>query len=105
MSKDKLFLGNTIGWELTNGRCYYCGCKMTDKQSDIQSSTPPPNYLTVDHFIPVSKGGIKSSENRVPSCKKCNEIKDNLLIEEFRKASKKKIFYFEKMGYPIPATN
>lgn len=43
-----------------NYRCAYCGRKC---------------YLTVDHVIPVSKGGEHSPCNIVPACVECNSKK------------------------------
>lgn len=42
--------------------CAYCG-----------ESKP----LTLDHFIPLSKGGVDSFENIIPACKTCNSSKGN----------------------------
>lgn len=44
-----------------NNRCVYCG------RSDLK--------LTMDHVIPISKGGPHSKENVVPSCGPCNSKK------------------------------
>ena len=47
------------------GRCHYC-----------RKLTP----LTMDHVIPLSKGGRHSPENIVPACQSCNSKKNNRLI-------------------------
>lgn len=39
--------------------CYYCGQEAT----------------TIDHIIPISKGGISSEDNCVPACHRCNSGK------------------------------
>lgn len=49
-------------------RCAYCGNK---------------NNLTWDHIIPECKGGKTSWMNLVTCCKKCNNDKDNMSVEEF----------------------
>jgi 5-methylcytosine-specific restriction endonuclease McrA len=41
-----------------------------------------PSKLTLDHVIPKSKGGPKSWENLVTSCKSCNQKKGNLHLSE-----------------------
>jgi len=43
-------------------RCVYCGEKKP---------------LTMDHIIPVSKGGFHIKENIVPACRSCNSRKNN----------------------------
>lgn len=46
-------------------RCAYCGVRESDAGAE----------LTVDHFQPHSRGGVKASENWVYSCHACNEFK------------------------------
>lgn len=50
--------------------CQYCG------------SPSPPEQLTYDHVIPVARGGLKSWENIVTCCIRCNRLKGNHLPEE-----------------------
>tara|TARA_R110001592_G_scaffold362287_2_gene675650 strand:- start:1822 stop:2328 length:507 start_codon:yes stop_codon:yes gene_type:complete len=50
-------------YERDKHTCQYC-------QNTFQASK-----LTLDHVIPKSKGGQKSWENLVTSCKKCNQFK------------------------------
>ena len=51
--------------------CQYCG---------LQAG---PVELTIDHVIPVSRGGTSNSwENQVVACKRCNGRKANHLPEE-----------------------
>ena len=54
----------------TNGVCAHCGKKLRDGTN-----------LTVDHFIPISKGGINRMINCVPMCMDCNKNKSNLIYE------------------------
>lgn len=46
--------------------------------------------LTIDHIIPVSKGGKSSFENCVAACKNCNSKKGSKLPSEARMYLKKK---------------
>jgi 5-methylcytosine-specific restriction endonuclease McrA len=39
---------------------------------------------TADHMIPESRGGIRSNDNKAPSCSRCNRIKDDMTVEEFK---------------------
>ena len=50
----------------TMGRCYYCEKKIEGRM------------MTIDHFVPKSKGGTDDISNLVPSCKECNEEKDDM---------------------------
>ncbi len=53
------------------GVCYYCGRKCTFKQ------------LTMDHLVPLARGGRSTKDNLVPSCKKCNTRKKVMLPLEW----------------------
>ncbi len=58
---------NRIG----TGLCYYCGVRVA------------PRALTLDHLVPVSRGGKSTRGNCVPACKECNNKKKNLLPMEW----------------------
>lgn len=49
--------------QLAEGRCHYC------KQSFS------PAELSMDHVIPVARGGESKKSNLVPACKACNTEK------------------------------
>lgn len=72
--KDKAReLRNSTWWKRkrSNGLCYYCGRKF------------PVAELTMDHMIPLSRGGRSVKDNLVPSCKDCNNAKKNLIPAEW----------------------
>lgn len=52
-------------WKQTlgKGNCYHCGGKFK------------PSELTMDHLIPIARGGKSDKKNCVPSCKDCNTKK------------------------------
>lgn len=52
--------------------CYYCRVEFS---SDLPA--------TVDHFIPLAKGGAHSLENFVHACRQCNSRKHASLPDEF----------------------
>lgn len=58
-------LKNSSWWKqkLQAGICYYC-----EKHVDVSE-------LTMDHKVPIARGGSSSRENIVPSCKACNTDK------------------------------
>ena len=47
----------------TPGICYYCGKKF------------PPKKLTLDHIVPLARGGKTTPGNVVPACLSCNKNK------------------------------
>ncbi|MCX8070962.1 MAG: HNH endonuclease [Candidatus Binatia bacterium] len=53
------------------GICHYCGRKF------------PPQELTMDHLVPLARGGRSTKGNLVPACKECNTKKKYLLAFEF----------------------
>ena len=58
---------------LTKGECYYCG------------RATPPKALTMDHIVPIARGGKSTRGNVVPCCKTCNTAKKQLLPMEWEK--------------------
>jgi 5-methylcytosine-specific restriction endonuclease McrA len=55
----------------STGICHYCGRKF------------PPRELTMDHVVPIIRGGKSSKGNVVPACKECNSKKKYLLPIEW----------------------
>jgi len=58
-------LRGSAWWQrrLQRGLCAYCGKAF------------PPSDLTMDHVVPVARGGHSTKGNLVPSCKPCNSQK------------------------------
>ena len=58
-------LRRTNWWraQIQKGVCHYCGGKF------------PPSELTMDHIVPLSRGGHSTKGNVVPCCKACNNDK------------------------------
>jgi 5-methylcytosine-specific restriction endonuclease McrA len=70
-------------FEKTGGLCTYC-------HTNLQIDRPgAEDYMTVDHVIPTANGGKNHIDNMAPSCKKCNEEKDNLDLDVFLKQRKR----------------
>ncbi len=66
-------LKRTQWWQnkLNKGVCYYCGRNVGREG------------LTMDHLVPLSKGGKSKKGNLVPACKECNNKKKYLLPLEW----------------------
>jgi len=56
---------------LAKGVCHWCG------------NSFPADELTLDHIVPVIRGGKSSRGNVVPACKECNSKKKYLLPLEW----------------------
>lgn len=58
-------LRSTQWWkqQIGNGLCYHCGQKFSKE------------LLTMDHLVPVSRGGKSTKSNCVVACKECNNKK------------------------------
>ena len=52
------------------GVCHYCG------------KTFPPKELTMDHLVPLARGGRSNKGNLVTACKDCNNAKKHKLAFE-----------------------
>lgn len=48
------------------GLCHYCGQKFS------------PRQLTMDHIVPLARGGTSTPGNVVPACRNCNRSKSVL---------------------------
>lgn len=67
--------------ERTN--CYYCGIP-TRKVHIGKGEVPPDNMRTVEHILPKARGGKGRHALKVIACRKCNEDKHCLTLEEYR---------------------
>jgi 5-methylcytosine-specific restriction protein A len=75
-------LKKTSWWKekLSKGVCHHCGERFLAKD------------LTMDHLVPLARGGLSTKNNLVPSCKPCNAGKRlstpvDLLLEQIRSGS------------------
>ena len=67
---------------LAKGVCYYCG------------RPTPLKQLTMDHIVPISRGGKSTKGNVAPCCKECNNAKKQLLPMEWEQ-------YLKQFGQPL----
>ena len=73
-----------VVWRTTGGRCWYCGGR------------PPRGQRSLDHLLPLKRGGGNVTENIVPCCVACNRHKDRLTVEEYRAVCGGRVFFGER---------
>jgi len=56
--------------QVGQGVCHHCGQRFSKE------------LLTMDHLVPISRGGKSTKKNCVVSCKKCNTEKGHLFPVE-----------------------
>lgn len=60
--------------------CYYCKRQLAYNRKKQHQS----NYATLDHRIPKSKSkGWELPNNKILACRECNELKKDMMPEEF----------------------
>lgn len=66
-------LRKTQWWKrkCADGTCYYCRRNV------------PPSELTMDHIVPIVRGGKSTRNNVVQACKDCNNKKKHALPIEW----------------------
>lgn len=68
----------------TGGCCMYCGRPLS------------VTMATIDHIIPLSRGGYTEDENLTVCCEPCNTLKEALYVKDFialHPARKQRAFY------------
>ena len=73
-----------VVYQQMHGCCWYCGVSVQRGR------------ITLDHLIPVSRGGEHALSNIVASCRLCNTDKGSLTLEEYRATLSLTLFYGEK---------
>jgi len=57
--------------KIASGVCHYCQGRFK------------PAELTMDHVVPIARGGRSVKNNLVPACKECNTAKKTSLLQEW----------------------
>ena len=73
--KEKARLLKRTRWwkeKIQKGLCYHCGKSFS------------PKNLTMDHLVPLVRGGKTGKNNVVVSCKKCNNEKSFKTLVELK---------------------
>ena len=86
-------------------RCWYCGQDMR-----WDGTIEHPWNTTIDHVVPVSRGGTDDLENLVYCCRGCNQRKGTRTVEEFRERelmrhvrfSSEQESYLASLGLTLP---
>jgi hypothetical protein len=79
--------------EKYNWYCVYCF-----KKCRVYNKITNPNFITLDHKTPTSKGGTDEISNLVVACRRCNIIKNNKTYPEFKRLMKQSIY---QQGYKL----
>ncbi len=69
----------------SNYRCFYCHRAYT--QDKVKAKLVPKMYfnqLEIDHLVPHSKWGPNRISNYVAACKRCNQLKSNMTMAQFK---------------------
>jgi 5-methylcytosine-specific restriction endonuclease McrA len=66
-------LRNSSWWKsrLAKGVCHYCGAMFA------------PDELSMDHIVPIIRGGKSTRGNVAPACKECNSRKKHMVPMEW----------------------
>lgn len=59
-------------------KCYYCGTQVK------------PREMTMDHVVPLARGGRSTKDNLVACCKECNTKKRTMLPLEWEECAQLK---------------
>lgn len=74
----------------TDFRCWFCGCIIF-----------PSINASIDHNVPLSRGGSSNLYNLLPCCVKCNSRKRDFTLEEYRERCGGGPFWGELQGPEI----
>lgn len=53
--------------------CFYCGYQFDNFET----------RKTIDHIVPLSRGGGNEKENLIGACKMCNTLKGDMFLHEW----------------------
>lgn len=100
--------------EKTNGKCWYCGKKLTIKaivSSPVYAKQDTTAYFSIDHIDPQFRNGSDDLHNLVPSCRSCNSSKKYKTLEDYRewlqwkdigRFTESQIVWLQSHGIEIP---
>ena len=62
--------------------CCYCGVEM-DFNRGVRGEGIAPNRATLEHVLPLSRGGTHTFDNTALACHRCNVRKNNKTVDEW----------------------
>lgn len=74
-----LGLRNTLG-----DRCCYCDVEM-DFSRGVRGDGIAPNRATLEHVLPISRGGTHTFDNANLACHRCNVSKNSKTVDEWNR--------------------
>lgn len=82
-AKRRQFLASerAVIYNRNKGRCALCGRFL------------PCNAFTIDHIVPLAKGGTNELDNLQCTCKTCNLIKHDILMKDLTKKLSEIVLY------------
>ena len=66
------------------GNCYYCQKQVFKTSTGRPGESLKHNEATIDHKLPLVRGGLNDLNNRVIACHQCNNTKGDMAEDEFR---------------------
>lgn len=73
-------------FEKYNGKCAICGKPLSLNPYEHD------NFISIDHIVPLDKGGENKFSNYQATCCACNSAKTNIMPEVFRNSLKSVLF-------------
>ena len=74
-------------WQRDRYLCHYCRCQVQRRDSYRTDAA------TIDHILPLSRGGMGTKDNMVTACRGCNSGKGNMTLVEYERAGKPRVEY------------
>lgn len=76
-----------------DGLCHYCS-----RKTSLTIDYYDPLRATVDHKFPVSRGGTDELENLVNACSACNNMKGDMIPDEWNQFCSENPEWWESYG-------
>lgn len=65
--------------------CFYCKRTLNDRRTMRRNDRNRGLDFTIDHKIPLCRGGPDTANNKTFCCHRCNNLKDDMTADEFFK--------------------